>query len=249
LWIDEEEIRPLLKVDCRWHVIHLLNNTEQMDYTRNEQPDHECLFGVASTQQGYFTTAQARACGFDTNLISYHKQRGRFIPVLRGVYRLRDYPSSNRGDVVAAWLSVGRDVAVVSHESALDLLDLSDVIPTRIHLTVPRSMRYAAGGPGVVIHTTTTPLRPEDVNHWEGVRVTSATRTILDAAEWGTSPEQIEMAIHEAISRGIATQRRLRESAAKRPRYVRKLVNQTLDWIESKRAIHQALLAGASYRW
>src|SRR5215212_1526316 len=107
----------------------LLSNIEQMDDMDDNRTRHERLFGLASTQQGYFTAAQARECGFDTNLIAYHKKQGRFVPVLRGVYRLRDYPSSNRGEVVAAWLSAGRDVAVVSYESALDLLDLSDVIP------------------------------------------------------------------------------------------------------------------------
>ncbi len=144
-----------------------------------------------------------------------------------GVYRLRDYPSSNRGQVVAAWLSAGKDVAVVSHESALDLLDLSDVPPTRIHLTGPRSKRYVSASPGVSIHTTQL-LSPEDVFTQEGIRITSPERTIVDAAEWGTGPEQIEMAIHEALARGITTRRRLREAASKRSQRVERLVLGTL---------------------
>src|SRR5262249_23748439 len=154
-------------------------------------------------------TAQARECGFDTNLIAYHKRQGRFIPVLRGVYRLRDYPSSNRGEVVAAWLSVGKDIAGVSHESALDLLDLSDVIPRSVSLTVPRSKRHVRKIPGVTIHTTTRPLASRDIKDWEGVRVTAAARTILDAAEGDTAPEQIEMAVRQAISRGLTSKRQL----------------------------------------
>jgi predicted transcriptional regulator of viral defense system len=207
----------------------LLSIIEQMADTMNRQPDHACLFGVASEQQGYFTAAQARACGFDTNLIAYHKRRGRFINVYRGVYRLRDYPSSPREEVVAAWLSAGRDVAVVSHESALDLLDLSDVIPSRIHLTVPRSKRHLSAGPGVEVHTTTRPLLPEDITTREGVRLTSPARTIVDAAEWGTGPEQIEMAIHEAISRGLTTKRRIRQASTTRSRRVERLVLGALD--------------------
>lgn len=198
-----------------------------MDDTTDNQTKHECLFGVASTQQGYFTAAQARECGLNTNLIAYHKRQGRFVQVLRGVYRLRDYPSSNRGEVVAAWLSVGRDIAVVSHESALDLLDLSDVIPNYIHLTVPRSKRYVTGPSGVAIHTTDKIPR-EDVITREGIRLTSPERTIVDAAEWGTSPEQIEMAIHEALSRGITTKRRLLEAATQKSHHVERLVSGAL---------------------
>jgi predicted transcriptional regulator of viral defense system len=202
-----------------------------MEDMADNRPRHECLFGVASEQQGYFTAAQARACGFDTNLIAYHKRRGRFIPVLRGVYRLRDYPSSNRGEVVAAWLSVGKDVAVVSHESALDLLDLSDVIPRSVSLTVPRSKRHARRLPGVTIHTTTRPLVSLDVKDWEGVRVTSAARTILDAAEDGTAPEQIDMAVRQAIARGLTTKRQLQEGATRRSKRAREIISGALSQI------------------
>ena len=66
------------------------------------------------------------------------------IPESPGVYRFRDYPPSPREEVAAAWLAVGQDVAVVSHESALDLWDLSDVIPGAVHLTVPRAQRSLA---------------------------------------------------------------------------------------------------------
>ena len=37
--------------------------------------------------------------------------------------------------------------------------------------------------------------------------ITSATRSILDAAEAGTAPEQIEMAVTQAMDRGLATAR------------------------------------------
>jgi len=70
--------------------------------------DHACLFGVASGQHGYFTARQAATCGFRTDLLTYHARRGRFIRVHHGVYRLRDYPSSPREEVVAAWLALGQ---------------------------------------------------------------------------------------------------------------------------------------------
>jgi predicted transcriptional regulator of viral defense system len=129
-----------------------------MDDTMEPQTGYQCLFAIASEQQGYFTAKQAMACGFDGDLLAHHTGRGRFLRVHRGVYRLRDYPSSPREEVAAAWLAAGKDAAVISHESALDLLDLSDITPGAIHITVPRSKRYVSKLPGVRVHTTTRPL-------------------------------------------------------------------------------------------
>jgi hypothetical protein len=61
------------------------------------------------------------------------------------------------------------------------------------------------------------------------MRVTSPIRTILDTAEAGVGPEQVEMAIDEAIKRGIATKRRLDEAATGRPRRVALLIHSVLD--------------------
>ena len=194
------------------------------------RPDHESLFGVASSQHGHFTAAQARACGFGTDVISYHVQKGRFIRVHRGVYRLRDYPSTPRDDLAAAWLAVGRD-AVVSHESALALLDLSDVIPNAMHITVPRARRYVHSLPNVRLHTIILPLRREDVVEREGIRVTAPPRTIVDAADAGTAPEQVEMAIRQAVRRGLLLPAHLRALAAPRGRRVALLVEGALEHV------------------
>jgi predicted transcriptional regulator of viral defense system len=105
------------------------------------RPDRLCLFEISSEQSGYFIAEQARACRYSWALLSHHVKSGRFLRVRRGLYRRGEYLSSPRDDVLATWLAVGKDVSVVSHESALDLRDLSDVIPDAAHLTVPRSQR------------------------------------------------------------------------------------------------------------
>ncbi|MEW6059366.1 MAG: type IV toxin-antitoxin system AbiEi family antitoxin domain-containing protein [Actinomycetota bacterium] len=194
------------------------------DLDDKAKPDHERLFQTASQQGGYFTAAQARTSGFSFASLSYHVRRGRFIRVRRGLYRLRQYPESTREDVIAAWLAAGRDDAVVSHESALDLLGLSDAVPDNVHLTLPRTMRYRPATPGVTIHTTTRPLRPEDIVIRDGIRVTSVVRSILDAAEAGTAPEQIVAAVREAINRGMTTRTQATGAARSRSRRVQHLV-------------------------
>ena len=188
-------------------------------------PDHDQLFEIASEQHGYFTAEQARSCGLSWNLLSHHAQSGRFIRVRRGLYRYRDYPSSSHEDVMAAWLAVGKDTAVVSHESALEILGLTNVIPNAIHLTVPRSKRHLPTLLGVTIHTTTRPLGRQDVVTRDGIRLTGASRSIVDSAEAGAAPEQIELAIRQAIDRGLTTPQRLAAAAQGRSRRVRDLVS------------------------
>jgi predicted transcriptional regulator of viral defense system len=195
-----------------------------MGDTIKSKPDHRCLFDTANGQHGHFTSAQANACGFTPSLLSHQTKASKYVRVRRGLYRLRDYPWFYREHVVAAWLAVGKDGSVVSHESALDLLELSDVIPNATHLTVPRTRRNLPDLSGVRIHTTTRSFGPLDVVQHEGIRVTSATRTILDAAETGSGPEQIEMAIWQALDRGLAVKARLIEAASTRSGRVRRLV-------------------------
>jgi predicted transcriptional regulator of viral defense system len=145
------------------------------------------------------------------------------------VYRFRDYPSTPREEVVAAWLVVGKDSAVVSHESALDLWDLSDVIPNSVQLTVPRARRHLPRLAGVNIHTTTYPLDSASVRSLDGVRITTPLRSLLDAAEAGIAPDQVSLAISQALSRGWIDRDSLRSGAASRGRRVAHLVEDALS--------------------
>ncbi len=192
------------------------------------RPDRMCLFHVASGQAGYFTAEQARGCGYSRALLSHHARSGRFVRVRHGLYRLREYPSSPREHVLAAWLAVGKDSAIVSHESALDLLGLSDIIPDAVHLTVPRSRRSLPPIWGVKIHTTERPIGPSERWEREGIVITSATRSILDAAETGADPEQIELAVVQAVERGLASTEELRQAASSRSRRVAELIHGAL---------------------
>jgi predicted transcriptional regulator of viral defense system len=191
-------------------------------------PDHARLFEVASAQHGYFTAGQARVCGFATDLVTHHARAGKFVRVYRGLYRLRDYPSSPHEQVAAAWLAFGKDNAVVSHESALALHNLSDIVPDAVHVTVPRARRYLSGLPGVCLHTSARPPAKSEVVEREGIQVTAPVRTILDVADAGAGPEQVQMAIRQAVRRALVLPERLRIAARGRSRRVRMLVESTL---------------------
>lgn len=192
------------------------------------RPDRDRLFEIASEQGGYFTARQAREAGFSWSLLSHHVKRGRFFRTRQGLYRLREYPSSRHEQVLAAWLAVGKDIAVVSHESALDLLGLSDVVPDAVHINVPRSRRNIPPRPGVRIHTTTKPIPQADRAVRDGIAITTAMRSILDAAEAGMAPEQVQAAVTQAVERGLATSQQLARGATARGRRVAVLIEESL---------------------
>jgi predicted transcriptional regulator of viral defense system len=200
-----------------------------MHDTMVQNPDFFMLFQIASGQMGYFTASQALDVGVSRSLLHHHTKRGKFEHVHHGVYRFRDYPSTPREEVAAAWLAVGKDIAVVSHASALDLLDLTDIIPDTINVTVHRSRRYLRVPGDVTLHTTTHPIDLSETTFREGIRITSATRTIVDVADMGLSEEHIQRAAQEAFHLGMSTPRMLRNEAANRSQRVQGVIERAIE--------------------
>jgi predicted transcriptional regulator of viral defense system len=201
-----------------------------MDRKRREKqrPDHDNLFGLASQQAGYFTAEQAKRSGFSQPLLYHHVRQGTFMRVRRGLYRFTRFPSSQHEEIIAAWLAFDPKHAVVSHESALQIFDLGDVVPTTIHLTVPRSHRSRKAPPGVTVHTVLQPPGRNGVVIRHGIRVSTPARAIADAAAYGTAPEQIIRAAREALRRGLATRDDLRAAARRHGGRTEQLIRQAV---------------------
>jgi len=191
--------------------------------------DHDGLYRLAESQAGYFTAAEAVAAGMDRSTLRHHARNGgRYERISRGLYRLRHFPSSPHEEIVAAWLPLRNARAVVSHETALVLYDLSDLIPGAIHLTLPRAKRGQRPRPGVRLHTLEHPPGPTEVRELIGLPVTNPDRTIVDCLDAGTQPEQVELAISQALERGLTSTRRIRAAAAGRSARVRGFVDSAL---------------------
>jgi predicted transcriptional regulator of viral defense system len=172
-----------------------------------KKPDYDALYGIAEDQGGYFTAAQARSLGISHRMLSHHARGGRFQRVAWGIYRLAHFPPSPFEDLYVAWLRAGPRSAI-SHESALIVYGLSDVLPRQVHVTVPRTASRRR--PGLKQHTAS--LATEEVTRREGLVVTSVPRTIADLARAGLPEEQLLQAIVEALERGLTQERDLREA-------------------------------------
>ncbi|MHB8469040.1 MAG: type IV toxin-antitoxin system AbiEi family antitoxin domain-containing protein [Gaiellaceae bacterium] len=179
-----------------------------------DRPDIRALETEAYEQHGYFTSAQARAHGISSQLLNHHVRRGRYEPVRRGLYRLQGFPRSEHDEMREKWLAVGAEKAVISNQSALALLELSDAIPDAVHLLVPRRHRGLRRPAGVVLHT-----RPDDESVptvWrDGLPLTAPARTLVDTLDQ-LQPEQAAMAVRQALRRGLLTERQLSEEADRR---------------------------------
>jgi predicted transcriptional regulator of viral defense system len=177
------------------------------------KPDIRGLEAESYQQSGYFTVDQARKHGVSRQLLNHHVEQGRFERVRRGLYRVRGFPRSQHDDLREKWMAVGMDKAVLSHESALSLLELSDNIPDKVHLLLPRRYRGLRRPPGVVIHT-----RPDDEKVstvWrDAMPLTAPARTLVDVAR-ELQPEQAAMAAQQALRLGLLTRRQLKREAAR----------------------------------
>lgn len=190
---------------------------------KKNRPNERQLYESAERQAGYFTTAQAKAAGFSAPLLSHHTKTGKFQRVRRGVYRWSAFPEMPNADLFVAWLSVGPK-AVLSHDSALALYGLSDLLPSEVHLTVPRTTSRRRRG--VRLHTGR--LTPEEITHREGLPVTTIPRTLADLIRDGVSEEIIRQAVVEALARGLITRKDLLEYAQRRGGRVARIITKII---------------------
>lgn len=177
----------------------------------NQGPDYQQLYDMAESQAGYFAAHQARSCGFSWERLSSNVKTGQFIRIRRGIYRLNRFPASEYEDLFVAWLRTGPD-SVISHESALALYDLSDVLPAEIHVIVPRTSSRRR--PDIRQHTHQ--LNSDEITNRNGLPVTTVIRTLADVAASNLAEEQVRLAIQESIERGLTSEEELGSYAKKR---------------------------------
>jgi predicted transcriptional regulator of viral defense system len=176
----------------------------------------DLLYALGESQGGFLTAQQAVEAGVPRSTLSYHAGEGGTLErVGHAVYRLRRYPSSPHGHVIAGWLALSRADALVSHVSALELLELTDLIADEVHVTLPRSKRGSTVPEGVHPHYTQRLPRREERRRAMGVPVTSVERTIADVVRAAGWTEQVDLAVRQALERGQTTLPRLRASLPK----------------------------------
>jgi hypothetical protein len=180
---------------------------------RDPRKTDRALRDLAADQGGHFTAAQALAVGYSYRQQHFHRERGNWLRVGRGLFRLPDFPASEHEDLIR-WSLWSRDrkghvQATVSHATALSVHELGDVMPRKVHLTVPPGFRKRPPA-GLVLHRGHVPEteRESHTGYW----ITTPLRTLLDVAESDLSPEHLATAVRDGLERGLVRRSRLQRA-------------------------------------
>jgi len=162
------------------------------------------VLDVAADQHGYVTIAQARAVGIHRDTIRKMAARNALERVSWGVYRVPTFPPSPFAQYMEACLWPAGVVGTISHESALAIRELSDVNPSKVHLTVPKHFRVRREIPRhLVVHNAD--LADEELASVEGVPTTSVRRAIVRRAMERLPPQTPRPGTSSAGNRGGPT--------------------------------------------
>lgn len=160
------------------------------------------LVALAVDQHGYVTVEDARAIGGTPMALVMLAKRGTLEHVDRGLYRVPDLAVGPLAQPQEAVLRLPG--AVLSHDTALELMDLADVNPRKVHVTTPRGYRVRKHLPGwLVVHRDE--LEPADVTEHDGLPMVTPTRAIIDAVTDDLGARFVNQALETARRRNLLT--------------------------------------------
>ena len=163
------------------------------------------ITNLAAANGGFLVAQDVAAAGIDQAWLSRLAARGRIERRAQGLYRMAGWPVSRLDEFRQATLWARRR-GVIAGESALDLWDLSHVVPRVIDLIVEPGYRpRKAGGETYRIRRRTLTL--EAVDQVDGIGVLSPFATIQDCIHAGTSSREITTAIDTAQARELINRR------------------------------------------
>lgn len=157
----------------------------------------ERLREVALDQHGFVTTAQALDEDVSHAELSTMVARGRIERAAHGVYRIPQVSETEYNQYQLAVLWTGAPEACLSHDTALEAWDISDINPDRIHVSVDRRRRLRrTGGERYVIYYED--LAPHQLTWWQGIRIVTVPTAIAQGIASGVPSYLIRQALDRA---------------------------------------------------
>ncbi len=170
------------------------------------------LHRFAQAQGGHITWAQLLEAGLSTRTTSRWIEKGRLIRVYRGVYAV-GHLQSNPIDAAHAALRAGGGRSALAGASALVLWEVWKHWPRQHEIVIAENRRPS----GLSVHHSQT-LLTRDVTTVQGLRLTSAARTVLDMAP-RLSERQRMRAVNDLRLRGVLSNEELQDVVERNPRY------------------------------
>jgi predicted transcriptional regulator of viral defense system len=165
------------------------------------------LAEIAGDQHGFVTTDDARAHGIAPINLSRMAQRDVLERRATGVYRLPLTPPGPLDAYAEATLWPQRGVrGILGGETALDLYEMGDVNPTKIHLTLPTGYRVRRPVPAAYrLHHQD--LDPATVTLFDGIPIVTPAQAVRQAAAAHLGDALIAQAIDDGERNGRLTRR------------------------------------------
>lgn len=151
------------------------------------------IFEIATGQYGYITATDAAEAGFDVRRLNDLKARGQAEHLDVGLYRLNAIAPTRFDPYMQATLWHHK-TGVISHDTALDLWDVSNINPGKIHITIPFKPRLTRKPPPLyVVHKERLPDHDRTV--LEGIPIVTLEKAIRQSAAAHARPDLLWQAI------------------------------------------------------
>jgi predicted transcriptional regulator of viral defense system len=163
------------------------------------------LHEIAEDNYGFLTVDDARRAGILPQRLAEMARRGSLRREGLGLYRLDPFPAHELDSYRKATLWPYGVEGVLSHETALDLYELSDVNPAKIHITVPKRyrLRRRETPPSYRFHHED--LYARDITRHEGLPIVTPAKAIRQCHEANVRHDLVRQALEDAKQRGLLT--------------------------------------------
>jgi very-short-patch-repair endonuclease len=158
-------------------------------------------FRIAERQYGALSRDQLLGAHLTDDQIEWRIRTGRLEVIHPNVYRVVGSVRSARQRAAGALLWLGAHSHLADATSGA-ILRFDGVRTRDVHVLVPPECRRGRGTSKVIIHRS--PLAPSDRRVVDGLRCTSAARTLVDLAA-SLSEDALEAAFESARRMGLAT--------------------------------------------
>lgn len=137
-------------------------------------------------------------------MLTYLLKHDRIERPRRGVYHIPQVPATRFDGLRLALLWTGNGEAVLSHETALELYDVCDIVPDLIHVTVPLAHRIAKSDADVyAVHRER--ITAEEKAWVEELPVVTLAKAIDQCIDAGTPIYLVRQAIKGGLAKGLIT--------------------------------------------